>query len=364
MTTPRVSVLLPVCNGLPWLEESLRSLSAQTLGDIEILVLEDGSTDATAELLASWPDPRVRTIPTGGRGIAGALAIGLREAKAPLIARQDADDVSLPERLEKQATYLERYTHIDLVACLAEYIDAKGEQVAGVWVDAIRAQHDTAVTPDQIRDLMPLTCCITHGSIVARADVLRAAGGYRDGTAPAEDYDLWLRLLPQAQLAKLPERLYQYRVHEAQSGARARDSQLRQTIAAKLAYLRRLCPKLPSPTRLAVVGSGAGADVFCEMAPEQRFVPVPGLPALMRERLPQLARPRLRRRAFEGWDVMVITDLVALEAYRTMFCVDNGEGGLTRIGNFFVKSEYVGAEDVASAFRRKEFDGERKEYAA
>jgi hypothetical protein len=354
MKTPRVSVLLPVRNGMAWLEESLQSLTAQTLTELEILVLEDGSTDGTAALLAAWPDARLRTIPTGGRGIAAALAIGLREAQAPLVARQDADDVSAPERLAKQVAYLERYKHIDLVACTAEYVDAQGRSIASAWVDTIRAQHDMAVTPDQIRDLMPLTCCIAHGSIVARADVLRAAGGYRDGTAPAEDYDLWLRLLPHAQLAKLPERLYQYRVHDAQSGARARDLQLRQTIAAKLAYLRRLCPKLPSPARLAIVGTGSGAEVFGSMATEQRFVPVPGLPALTRDRLTLLTRPRLRRRAFEGWDVMVVTDVAALDAYRTMFCADNGEGGLTRIGNFFVKSEYVGAEDVAAAFTRKE----------
>lgn len=351
---PRVSVLMPVRNGMPWLEQALTSLAAQTLQEMEIIALEDGSTDATPALLASWPDRRLRTIPTGGAGIAAALAIGLRDARAPLVARQDADAVSVPERLAKQVSYLERYRHIDLVACTAEYIDGNGQPIVNDWVRTVREQQDVAVTPDQIRDLMPLTCCITHGSIVARADVLRAAGGYRDGTAPAEDYDLWLRLLPSAQIAKLPERLYQYRLHESQSGAPARERQLRQTIAVKLAYLRRLCPKLPSPARLAIVGDGPGRDLFCELSPEQRLVPVPGLPALNRDRLTLLTRPRLRRRAFDGWDALVITDVAAIDAYRTMFCADNGEGGLARIGNFFVKSEFASTADAASASGRKE----------
>ncbi len=270
-----------------------------------------------------------------------ALETGLREARAPLIARQDADDVSMPERLARQVAYLERYQHIDLVACTAEYIDEQGSPIDNAWVRTVRSQQDAAVTPDQIRDLMPQTCCITHGSVVARASVLRAAGGYREGTAPAEDYDLWLRLLPDAQIAKLPERLYHYRVHGGQSGAQRRDQQIRQAIAVQLAYLRRLSPNLPSPARLAIVGEGLGTDLFCELAPAQRFVPVPALPALTRDRLTLLTRPRLRRRAFEGWDVMVVTNVVALDAYRTMFCADNGEGGLVRIGNFFVKEEFV-----------------------
>jgi hypothetical protein len=340
MTTPRVSVIMPVRNGLPFLEEALAGLSSQTLSDFEIIALEDGSTDATPQVLASWLDARLRVIPTGGLGIGGALAVGLREARAPLIARQDADDISMPDRLQKQVAFLERYPHIDLVGCTAEYVDSESQVVENDWIRQIRAQQDVAVTPDQIRDLMPLTCCLTHGSIVARADVLRAAGGYRQAFSPAEDYDLWLRLLPDAQLAKLPDRLYRYRIHGEQATTQAKDRQIRHTIAAKLGYLRRLYPGLPTPARLAIVGGGRGEEAYCAAAPEHRFVPVPGLPALSRERLPYLARPRVRRRAFDGWDVLVVSDFAALDGYRTMFCAANGEGGLVRTGNFFVKESY------------------------
>jgi len=346
MTAPRVSVLLPVRNGMPWLPEALASLTSQTFAAIEILALEDGSTDATPEVLASWPDARLRTIRTGGIGIGAALAVGLREARAPLVARQDADDSSMPHRLEREVTFLDRYPHVDLVGCVAEYVDERGRPLENDWVRTVRAQQDVAVTPAQIRDLMPLTCCLTHGSIVARADVLRAAGGYRAETVPAEDYDLWLRLLPHGELAKLPERLYRYRVHAGQASAQAKPDQIRQTIAAKLAYLRRRCPGLPPEARLAIVGTGTGALYYAAEAPRHGFIPVGDPPALRRERLPSLVRPRLRRRAFDGFDAIVVSNLTALEPYRTMFCADNGEQGLVRIGNFFVKPACLHAREA------------------
>src|SRR5688500_18943327 len=120
---PRVSVLLPVRNGLPWLREALDGLSRQTLSDFELLALEDGSTDGTAEMLAAWLDTRLRVIPTGGVGVAAALTIGLDQARAPLVARHDADDVSVPARLEIQARYLAARTDVGVVASVAEYID-------------------------------------------------------------------------------------------------------------------------------------------------------------------------------------------------------------------------------------------------
>jgi glycosyltransferase involved in cell wall biosynthesis len=315
MSTPRVSVLMPVRNGLPWLQEALASVSAQTLRDIEILVLEDGSTDDTARFLASWRDDRLRVIGTGGLGIGGALNVGLREARAALIARQDADDVSHPERLERQVEVLDRDGQIDLVACVAEYIDDHGDVFVNDWVRTIRRQQDVAITPQQIRALMPLTCCVTHGSIVARTDVLRAAGGYRADLSPQEDYDLWLRLLPRANFAKLSDRLYRYRVHDAQASAQGKPHNIRQTIGIKLAYLRRVCPWLPTPARLAIAGRGRGVGYYTDVAPDFQFVPTPA--------------PSSRHE----WDVFTVTDFAALDAYDKAF----GNGSLARIGNFFVK---------------------------
>ena len=148
---------------------------------------------------------------------------------------------------------------------------------------------------------MPLTCCLTHGSIVARTDVLREAGGYRAEMSPQEDYDLWLRLLPDATFAKLPDRLYRYRVHDAQASSQGKPRNIQQTIGIKLAYLRRMCPWLPRPARLAIAGTGRGVGYYDAVARDFQFVPIPAAQS-------------------DGWDVLAL----------------NADAGLTRIGNFFV----------------------------
>ena len=338
--TPRVSVLLPVRNGMPWLQEALDGLAAQTLGDLEILVLEDGSTDGTPDLLASWRDDRVRVIPTGGVGIAAALNVGLDAARAPLVARQDADDVSLPERLYWQLCHLVARTDVAVVGTLAEYIDAQGGPVDNEWVQTIRRQQDVAVTPEQVRELMPLTCCLTHGSVMARTGVLKAAGGYRQDAAPAEDYDLWLRLLPRTLFAKLPERLYRYRVHDGQVSARARERQLVQTLAAKFAYVRRLCPQLPSPARLVVLGEGRGANCYRAIASMHGFEIVAPPPALLHARLDLLGDRRVRRWALEACDAIVVAGFADVQAYERALLADGGSDAV-RAGNFFVPRRWA-----------------------
>jgi glycosyltransferase involved in cell wall biosynthesis len=327
---PRVSVLLPVRNGLPWLREALESLAVQTMPDFEIVVLEDGSTDGTADFLASWGDDRMRVVSTGGVGIAAALNIGLGEASAPLVARQDADDASAPERLAVQTEYLNIHSDIGVLATVADYIDGDGSAVDNDWVRTVRRQQDVASTPAQIRELMPLTCCVTHGSIVARAAVLTAAGGYRQSMAPAEDYDLWLRLLPETQLAKLPERLYRYRVHAGQVSAQAREAQLLKTLTAKYEYVRRVCARLPARARLAIVGAGRGADAYRMLAPAHGFDVMP--------------EPSMRR----SCDAVVVANFADVPEYERAFGRDR-HGEILRLGNFFVPRRVAAWDCVAGA---------------
>ncbi len=335
--TPRISVLLPVRNGMPWLPEALTSLSNQTCADFEIIAIEDGSTDGTAQCLAAWPDRRLRIIRTGGVGVAAALTAGLDAARAPLIARHDADDVSVPARFAAQAEYLASHPDVAVVASTADYIDGAGQPVDNAWVRTVRRQQDAASTPDDIRALMPLTCCITHGSVMAHAAVLRAAGGYRQETAPAEDYDLWLRLLPVARFAKLPQRLYRYRVHDDQVSSRARDEQIRQTVAAKLAYVRRVCPELPADARLAIVGSNRGDGVYRAVAPQYGFRLLPQL-VLRRGAvlLADLENARRAGSAIRSCDALVVTDFSALDDCAAALTPANIGRDVRRIGNVFV----------------------------
>jgi hypothetical protein len=158
---------------------------------------------------------------------------------------------------------------------------------------------------------MPLTCCVTHGSILARTDVLRRAGGYRPEMVPAEDYDLWLRLLPRHRFLKLEERLYRYRVHADQSGARARERQTRHAVLAKLQHVRRRYPDLPEPARLGIVGSGRGDAYYRAIAAEAGF---------------ELS---------DAWDVLAVTDFDAISRYREE--LSRGGEKIEQIGNLFVK---------------------------
>ena len=333
---PHVSVLMPVRNGMPWLPEALDSLSRQTLRDFEVIVLEDGSTDRTPEFLASCSDRRVRVIPTGGVGIAAALNLGLAAAVAPLVARQDADDVSAPGRLETQLEYLTSHADVGVLATVSDYIDEQGRPVDNQWVTTIRHQQDVAQAPDQIRELMPLTCCVTHGSVMARASVLRDADGYRQPMAPAEDYDLWLRLLPCAAFAKLPERLYRYRVHATQVSARAADRQLVQTLSAKFMFLRRQFPDLPCPARLIVTGSGRGASLYRALASTFGFTTVALPPSLCEDKLALLREPIVRRWTLEKCEVLVVPSFAHVDAYATALQADAADSEVVRVGNFFV----------------------------
>ena len=353
---PRVSVLMPVRNGLPWLVEALESLASQTLGDFELIVIEDGSADGTAELLSGWRDDRLRVITAGGVGMAAALNLGLDAARAPLVARHDADDTSAPERLEAQCAFLVSHQEIGVLATVADYVDAGGFAVDNPWVRAVRAQHDAALTSRQILRLMPLTCCVTHGSIVARTAVLRAAGGYQERIWPVEDYDLWLRLLPETAFAKLPERLYRYRIHDAQQSAAVRDQQLTQALAAKFRYLRRVCPQLPVPARLAVAGSGRGADGYRALAASHGFTIVPyrdwgpGARDSEDHDTPRHRDTECKTKAsqclsasvclgkldFDSFDALVVANFADLEADADGCDAETAGGEATRIGNFFI----------------------------
>lgn len=258
---------MPVRNGFPYLPAALGSLRAQTYEDLEILVIDDGSTDETASFIRGVADRRVRLLDSQGAGIVAALNLGLINATGEFVARQDADDLSHPERFGRQVALLQAHPDIDVVACRADFIDADGRPAETPWTRDVRRWHERAANPDELRRLLPLTCCIVHGSVMARRRVLIEAGGYRPEFEWAEDYELWLRLLHDHRFARVPERLYVHRIHADRVSDRRRDQQLRRTLRAKLEYLRRAHPSLPTPARAAIVGNGRGAAMYRELMP-------------------------------------------------------------------------------------------------
>ena len=202
MSAPRVSVLLPVRDGARFLREALDSVLAQTLADFELLVVDDGSTDETPEILASVGDERLRVLRQEPAGLVAALERGIGEARAPYLARMDADDVSLPRRLERQLAAL--VDGVGLVGCGVERMDETG---------SVLGSHMLPPDDAPLRRRLLLRNPFAHGSVVVRREALERAGGYRADYGANEDYDLWRRIARDWKLGAVPSVLYCYREH-------------------------------------------------------------------------------------------------------------------------------------------------------
>jgi glycosyltransferase involved in cell wall biosynthesis len=208
--TPAIAVVLPAWNAEATLGAALASLQAQTEPDFELLVVDDGSTDGTAALVAAAgsQDPRVRLLQRPHGGIVAALNAGLAATRAPLIARMDADDVAHPRRLAVQRAMLEADAGLGLVSCLVAHAgdagDTRGYAVHVDWLNGL-------LTPEAIALARFVEAPLAHPSVMFRRELLDRHGGYIDGEFP-EDYELWLRWLDAGvRMAKAPEVLLTWR---------------------------------------------------------------------------------------------------------------------------------------------------------
>jgi glycosyltransferase involved in cell wall biosynthesis len=207
----RVSVILPVRNGGSYLPLAVESVLQQTFGSFELLVIDDASSDGSISLLEPMAtrDPRLRLLRNPGSGLVAALNFGLSQAQAEFVARMDADDIALPERLSRQVEFLETMPEISVVGTQVAFIDATGILTG--------EQPSFPTEPKEItRALIARGCVVRHPSVLARKTSLLSVGGYRPACDKAEDYDLWLRLVDGDRIANLPEVLLHYRVHPLQ----------------------------------------------------------------------------------------------------------------------------------------------------
>ena len=209
MSSPAISVVMPVHNGQEFLDASIGSIRAQTLRDFEFVIVDDGSKDRTAEIL-QWhaaEDPRIRIIAQTPKGIAAALNRGIQAASAPLIARMDADDVAKPERLARQFETLLRHPEAALIGSSYEVIDRASR---------LQRRVSLPTTPEEIDKTLMQQNCIAHPTVLMRRDCVLDVGGYRAAFLHCEDYDLWLRLGESHDLLNIDEPLLSYREHAAQ----------------------------------------------------------------------------------------------------------------------------------------------------
>lgn len=250
---PAVSVLLPCYNSAGTLSEALESLARQTLGDFEAIAVDDGSTDATPEILRSWAqrDPRFKPLSCAHVGLVAALNAGLARCQAPNVARMDSDDRSLPERLARQVAFLDAHPEVGVVGCrVAGFPEGQVREGFRLYMEWQNSLLDDAA----IRREMFVESPLAHPSVTLRRASLEAVGGYQERGWP-EDYDLWLRLcLAGVRFARLPEVLFEWREHPARLTRTDSRYSLENFLRLKAYYLARG----PLAGRGAVILWGAG----------------------------------------------------------------------------------------------------------
>jgi glycosyltransferase involved in cell wall biosynthesis len=211
---PRVSVVMPVYNGEEHLEQAIESILSQTFQKLELLVIDDGSTDRTLTLLQQYAssDERVRVYRQNHSGVVAALNRGAGLARAPYLARMDADDIAFPDRRAKQVSFLDDHVSVALVGGATEWISTQ-------WR---RSEVKTLPTaPGEIATrLFAGENCFIHPTVVMRANAFLTVRGYRAPFEGAEDYDLWLRMAERFELANLPDAVLAKRIHPGQVSAR------------------------------------------------------------------------------------------------------------------------------------------------
>ena len=209
---PRVSVLVPVYNAERYVGDAVRSVLASGFADLELLVVDDGSTDASVDAAtrAAAGDRRLRVLRVPHGGVAAARDAGLRAAQGELVANLDADDAMFPERLARQVAFLDRHPECVAVGARCVAVDGAGRPVrivGGRYLahEAIDGAH-----------MQGLGGAIWNPSATFRRRAALDAGGYpATPHATGEDHDFWLRLAEVGRLANLPDVLVRYRLHDA-----------------------------------------------------------------------------------------------------------------------------------------------------
>ena len=203
MTIPAVSVLMGVWNGAPRVREAVGSVLGQTMGDLELIVIDDGSTDGTPAILESFGDPRLRVERRARGGLTSALNRALALARAPLLARLDADDLAVPERLARQVAFLGAHPDVGLLGSAAREVDPSGRDIRTVCPPT----DDAALRRALIRSNP-----FVHSSMMMRRAEVELVEGYDPSFPVAQDYDLWMRLSRVTRMANLAEPLVVRRI--------------------------------------------------------------------------------------------------------------------------------------------------------
>jgi glycosyltransferase involved in cell wall biosynthesis len=216
MTSPRVTVLVPVYNGAAYLDEAVRSVLDQTFTDFELLIIDDGSTDRSVEIIRGFADPRIRLERNERNlGLIATLNKGLGLAAGDYVARMDCDDVSLPNRLARQVDFMDRHPEVGMAGSWFERLENGGSK-----------RVETPVGDGDIRYFLIFDNTFLHSSMIFRREFLEHHRlRYDPGFVHAEDYEFWVRCGAYTRLANIPEVLVRYRFHPGNISSQFRAEQ-------------------------------------------------------------------------------------------------------------------------------------------
>lgn len=233
------SIVMPVYNCAIYICKAIESILAQTYVNFELIIINDGSTDNTQNIIDSYKDNRIVSIFQENAGVASACQKGLFMAKGKYIMRHDADDICLPEKLERQVKFLEAHNDIALVGTQVAFMTYRGKIAHNCRQpknEYFQGQSYRLVSIDDFNPYSP----ITHATILARTEVLRNLGGYRKEFLTSEDTDLWLRLLDHHKAAVLNKCDYFVRLNPASATRRYQKTiNFYRNLAIQFAYERR-----------------------------------------------------------------------------------------------------------------------------
>ena len=229
----RLTVLMPVYNGERFLRQAIESVLDQTYTDFEFLIINDGSTDHSREIIISYSDPRIRLVDQEQNvGLTPTLNRGLRMARTELIARQDADDISYPGRLEGQVSYMRSHPDVVLLGTQGTMIDHTGE----ILIPFDRSQDQVS-----IRWGLLFGNPFIHTSVMFRKNIIwDELGGYDESLSFCEDYDLWSRAVSAYPVANLRGRWVGYRAHSSSKTASMssiREAEIRKVLEESLSWI-------------------------------------------------------------------------------------------------------------------------------
>ena len=223
-----VSVVMSVFNGERFLREAVESILNQSFREFEFVIIDDGSTDGTASMLHSYArsDPGVRVYHQENRGLIESLNRGCGLARGKYLARMDADDIALKDRLMQQVEFMEKHAGVGVLGGAVEQVDATGRR--------LRTAH-LPLDHAGIISTLAYACPFAHAAVVIRKEVFVSVGGYRSAFVHAEDYDLWLRMAERCELANLEAVVLKHRIHPNQVGYRHMQQQTISALAARAA---------------------------------------------------------------------------------------------------------------------------------